>query len=704
MIVDDAHVDPDRLVRLAQLRRDLSASFSIVASVWPGARDAVADRLGLTSSQVRELDLLTRDQIVEVIRASGLAGPAELIREIVDQAGGRPGLAVTLVSLCRGGGVRDVALGTALKRSVHSFLKKLIGESAVQILAAFAVGGDPGVSWIGVSRAFGLSTMDLQRIVAGLEASGVITDVDENYLAVQPATLRYALVRDLFFLGSVRLDYRPLMEASRNLRGVAETLVGVQAVGGQVPPALLWDVLETAGSASAWVHFAWLGRDEATRVLNEKPELLSQVTAAALHRVPEAAIGKLLDRSVADLRNVDSHPDQPLRQVRDWIAEARPGTGDGLERREILLRSAATWIAQGGNEVVGMSAFATAFSPQCSWTDCDPGSGRTITLSSCYLTPAELVRLEDIWGKWLDSFQSSVERGWKPVLDLLREWVYPDLGLVKSGQRDDEVRNALQRMAGRMLKDIAPLVGERPGIQQKLAQYAEKMRVVIPTRRDADYEILFPGRDALRGDWQEGEVRQLSAATHLAEEWSARDPVWVARRIADLTREAVSVQNIWPDHSSTVCRLIAEATNRPIEWIRAMENADVSGLHVGPFLGRMIALDDPLWISIARGFLERPSWTGIIVELVLTNPSPRTDLLDLVLAKLSGCHADHIMTLTLRREIPEKTVRRLLRHDDPAVAFSAGVGGVVVRTEGLCPRVVAGRMAKGGPRRLLRPT
>src|SRR4029453_4278076 len=101
------------------------------------------------------------------------------------------------------------------------FLERLIGENAVQILAAFAVGGDAGVSWRGVAEVFRLSTMDLQRVGVGVEGRGVITDVDENYLAVQPATLRYALVRDLFFSGPVRLDYRPLIEASRHLRGVA---------------------------------------------------------------------------------------------------------------------------------------------------------------------------------------------------------------------------------------------------------------------------------------------------------------------------------------------------------------------------------------------------------------------------------------------------------------------------------------------------
>ena len=112
LIVDDAHVEPDRLIKLHHLRRELSASFSIVASVWPGDQRHVANMLGISSSSSRELGRLTREQIVEVVRSVGLLGPPNLIREIVDQACGQPGLAVTLTALCRGDGVIQVALGT----------------------------------------------------------------------------------------------------------------------------------------------------------------------------------------------------------------------------------------------------------------------------------------------------------------------------------------------------------------------------------------------------------------------------------------------------------------------------------------------------------------------------------------------------------------------------------------------------------------
>jgi hypothetical protein len=226
IIVDDAHVNLDLLPRLIQLRREISAHFAILATSWPGDQARVVTALGLPPSRVRELARLDRDQIVEVLRSIGLVGSPQLVREIVDQACGLPGLAVTLATLCREEGVMEIALGTALKRSVHSFLERLIGNNAIDILAALAIGGRHGIAWTAITRVFGVPPIDLRRMIVDLEASGIVVDVDANHVAVQPATLRYALVRDTFFAGPARLDYLPLIEAARNLTEVADTLAG----------------------------------------------------------------------------------------------------------------------------------------------------------------------------------------------------------------------------------------------------------------------------------------------------------------------------------------------------------------------------------------------------------------------------------------------------------------------------------------------
>ena len=118
IIVDDAHMDTSRLSRLQQLREQLGAEFRIIATCWPGQKDNVLYCMQLLTSSMHELELLTRDQIVELIKSTGIAGPTELIRELVNQAEGRPGLAATLCHLCIKGDVRHIALGDALSGDV----------------------------------------------------------------------------------------------------------------------------------------------------------------------------------------------------------------------------------------------------------------------------------------------------------------------------------------------------------------------------------------------------------------------------------------------------------------------------------------------------------------------------------------------------------------------------------------------------------
>jgi hypothetical protein len=104
-----------------------------------------------------------------------------------------------------------------------------------------------------------------------------------------------------------------------------------------VPSDLLWNAVQASGSDSVWTLYAGLGRDEATRVLQERPEPLSRLAPIALGVVP-GVIERLLDQAVGDRRNLGSHCEHPLRLIQDWVAAARPGSGQALARRTTLLR------------------------------------------------------------------------------------------------------------------------------------------------------------------------------------------------------------------------------------------------------------------------------------------------------------------------------------------------------------------------------
>jgi hypothetical protein len=154
VVVDDAHLAPERIAKLRQLRREMDAKFAIVAVSWPGQKDPVASFLpDSTHYEIRELD---RDQIVELIAEVGVHGPRHLQMLIVDQAQGRAGLAVTLAYACLRGRSRDVATGDALVRDLVDWYVRTIMPESRHVLGVLSLAGLRGASLGQVASALGL--------------------------------------------------------------------------------------------------------------------------------------------------------------------------------------------------------------------------------------------------------------------------------------------------------------------------------------------------------------------------------------------------------------------------------------------------------------------------------------------------------------------------------------------------------------------
>ena len=213
VLVDDAHLDPELLDRLRQLRRDIHAEgdFSIVATSWKGARDEVADALGgLPNDRIRYLELLTRSEIVEVLRRIGLEEPDDspYLAELVNQSANRPGLAVTLGMSWLLGAQQEVLTGQAILRFVVPFLKRVLDQDPTQLLAAFALGGDRGMSLSAVADFLGVPVGEVWNTLTRVGASGILAErrkdaFGDGALAVYPSTLRVPLLQEVFF-GTVR--------------------------------------------------------------------------------------------------------------------------------------------------------------------------------------------------------------------------------------------------------------------------------------------------------------------------------------------------------------------------------------------------------------------------------------------------------------------------------------------------------------------
>jgi hypothetical protein len=253
-------------------------------------------------------------------------------------------------------GVSEVALGSALRRNTVTAFERLVGEETAQILAAFALGGDAGMHPTAVARTLEVPRYRINTAVYRLAAGGVIDSArraspwstvsagaGEEYLAVRPPSLRYALIRDVFFAGLPVMPLEELIEAAPNVTEVAHTLVRATGYGASVPPDLLTTLLERTDSSEAWAEYASLGEAEATYVLTTYPEITATVAEVVLESAPRVAIPRLLQLAFDDERPTNPFPDHPIRRLEEWIQVSLPG-GQAVPRRELLVEMVNAWL------------------------------------------------------------------------------------------------------------------------------------------------------------------------------------------------------------------------------------------------------------------------------------------------------------------------------------------------------------------------
>lgn len=674
VIVDDAHVHLEKLEKLCHIRMELRASFDIIATCWPGSHKRVAEALSLPESRVRKLDLLTRDEIVEVVRSTGIAVPDSLIREIVDQAEGRPGLAVTLASLCLQDGLRDVVLGDALARSLHDALHLVAGEQGVRLLAAFALGDAEGMPMTGVGAELGISLVTVSTQIAELGYGGVVSErvtVDGRHrIVVRPQALRHVLVRDVFFRGPGRLSYEPFMKHAADLSDIAHTLIGATAKGAAIPPAELQTILEKTKSAIAWEQYAWLGQREAAWVLEHRPDLATRVAHPLLWHIPAAALPVLLSKAENDNRSLNQHPDHPLRLIEHWIEDVDPGSGAGPKRRKVLLSSTIGWWQAGGKPDVALQAILQALHPAYRQYSTDPGAGRTLTWSEGTLTQEELKALHGLWRTARQAIDQMKHLDWSHLFDMIGVWVAP---MRHSEHITEGMRSTLREALQEMLTDITTMADGHRGVLLRVRETSERFDIELDIHVDPEFATLFGAPRQEGEDWDAAAVRYTAEINALATQWSTDNPSDVASRLATLEREAAEVSPQGPRRTWNLAQTLATSTMTPTAWLEAFLASDVSPTTIAPFMDRLVAVQEVNWDSSLLTALANPALCRHVIRVTLGLPICPTTLLSSVLAKLPD-HLDLVDEICLTGALPEAALIRLLQHDDVAVRSTAAVG------------------------------
>jgi hypothetical protein len=687
VVVDDAHVRLGRLRALRDLRKQNAAfEFEIVAITWEGEdRQSVLAELTLPGDCAFSLPLLPREQILEIVRQVGIEGPPRLIQEILDQARNRPGLAVTLAYLALRGGWHDVATGTALSRTLLNQLKERLGPEAVDVLAVLALGGRTGMTMQAVGAFLGLSVSAVRHVLALLATAGVIEPVKDR-MVVRPTALRFSLVRDRFFQeGQPNFDFRRLVpeapdpqeqDPAVDFEGSLLTILGAAHRGGRVPREDLERRLLATSSARAWDAYAALGAHEAAWATEHYPDI-TQIAWGGLAGNAPATIRRLLDAAARDRRNLDSHPEQPLRILRDWLgdielAQHRPDRW--IARRKLAAEVIREWARQDGDPSTALAALCLALSPAISGTSSDPVKGMTVTISQGVASSSELAEVEKLWPLLLDFVTATESVQWAPLGQLLHGWVYPEMATM-GAKVSDATRALMKAFAKRMIEDLALRFSKQIGIGRRLQEYAAVLGVKIAIQQEPLFDLLCPWeRDWTETNWKERSHQQGERVKQAAEEWAQHNPLEMAQDLVAVARHAKQGGLHLDSWRYTFCNALAEHTKHPLAaYVTALLDLEADPQIVGIFMYRLAAAEGPEALQLATRCLRSNAYDHIGFTSIITHSESPPDLLEEALAKADQYTAS-IEGACMRREVSVDTLRSLLDHPHPAVGLAAAAG------------------------------
>ncbi|HEY3571871.1 MAG TPA: hypothetical protein VGP73_28335 [Thermoanaerobaculia bacterium] len=673
VIFDDAHVQPEFLVKLRHLRQEMKLSFSIVATTWEWEKDKVVDALGVSGSQVHRLELLTRDEIVEVYRRLGVQESPDTMRYLVDQAANKPGLAATIGMLWLQGEWQDVIKGEALSRTLLTFFQRHVGPESTDILAAFGLGGDQGMEVEVVREFLGLGRAKIRQLAAGLAAGGALSEVGRDVWAVWPQSLRFALIRTVFFPASApRHPYQDLVGRVPNLGRAVETLISAKAVGADIPLWELRNLVVRSSSLRAWEALVQLDKEEAEWVLDHYSGDILTIAADLLRQIPRMVIPRILARAAELTRSGVSRSEHPMSILSAWVEDIAANPAEALRRRWMVAKAAEHFLLEGGDHGVGVHGICIALSPKKRGNSRDPGKGDTVSIWSGLLPAEALRQIELIWEEMKGAIQEIDAVSWQHLSGTLWDWIYPDSvakgQAVAMGQRD-----FMHGFAARILRDLTTHAQSSPGLKAALELLAIRAGITLNLEQDATFLLFYPKRDSNLEVQREREGVQREQIKTLAAEWSRDPPNLVAERVVFYEREAQRVGLQWSRNVPALCRVLADMVRDPESWLAEFVSHDLRGHLISPFLERIVRDRREGWEGQLDRCLSIRSLQWSAATLILTLPSPAPPLLEKVLAE-SAEFSMLIEGLCLGQEVPLPTLSRLLRHPQWETALSAAVG------------------------------
>jgi hypothetical protein len=675
VIIDDAAAYPELIQRLKHLRDQYNLDFRLIVVCWPFEKDGLLREMGLAKEDVLELEPLPRRLISEliqaVIRDAGYQAPNQVVREITNQAGGRPGLAVELTMRSLQLDLAEVMRGDALASMIIDFYKKVAGPEASQLLAAFAVGGKAGMEMLDVAKILGLPLASVHESVKNMAPGGVLETISRTGLVARPSALRRAILKDVFFNPEQpclpQLMYEQLFALCSDRDEALLSLLGAAHIDGFIDVSWLRGLVCQSSSEKIWESYASLGGEQCGWVMDHHSEHISQITDALLYYLPQRIIPMLLDQAIGDSRPLNAYTEAPLRRLGDWISHGRSGTSAAVDRRKILFDATVKWLAKGGDVAIALAAYGYCFQLGYELNETDPGDGMTFTMSSGLLDLHEVDEVAKMWPLLLEILKDHAVPGWKPIAEIIDAWLHPRN---RFGNGPGEDYAAITKIvAKRMIEDMLLRSGGHNGFLRWVKSRCDEVGLDSSSINVSDeYMILFP-LERFTDGWEEESKRQSREAEHLAQTWEGIPFCDIVFRLKRYESEALAMGNSWPRLTPCVCRFLAENRQVSTGEISLMLDANLAADLIEPFIARILKLK-VMPVNILQQCLEYPQYRWIVVSHVLVES---VDSLFDQVEPLLGDFAHSIDWLGLRSPLSEEVMCMLLQHSNPEVQLAAAL-------------------------------
>ena len=693
VVVDDAHVRPNCLESLVQVREEVGAHFDIVATCWPITSDidGINHKLGRTRPGAdRTLRRLTDAEIVDVVKDAGVHGTETLLTSILQQADGRPGLAVALARALIHAinedrlrlGVRNTFSGDSMFRYLGAALERRLGQSVKQLLALFAVGGEGGMPVRDIADYRRCSPIGLRADLACLH-EGVVRPVTDGVMAVDPPQLRWQLVRHMF-LGSVpdENELRGLIQMAPREQEAIRTLIGAYACDEQraFPFPVLRDCMERHESdIGLWAQFAGAKREAARLAMEKHPGQMDKLAEPALGVAPNEALPRIFEwangRPIPPAAAQRSDADDVFARVRRWTSAQRGAREEWVRRRGVLMDEAEKW----GREDVGHQRTATAFMCVALLPSVDGEEwavvGDGITFWSHVLPARDLPVIGGWWGRLRDSIakvlaENAGDCPWDMILFLVAHWTPNGIG----PSRTEEQADAMQATAESMLKDLAPLTKGRPAWRATLLERAARSGIAIDVPPgDEDFDTLYPAHISLSaplGDL----TAHMKRVRALGLKWAKRGIGEVVDMLERTESEAVGAYAMRPNHIRAFCSTVAsDGAWDNGRMVALLVERGLSANVVDAFLEMAVKQRQKGWLDATVKCLGDRRYVALAVHTVLTMPQILENVLDKAMS-LGVADPSMIEMACFRGLVDMETLRALLKREEPALAIPAAIG------------------------------